>query len=233
MLFEHNLGLKQAQAGDFVELGAGDKHLPVKFFVWGDSHAMAIMPALDVLCKEISIRGVAATYQATPPLVGYVFTNQYSLSETSIAYNNSVLEFIRREHVSSVILVARWDQYIDADKGTERLRSGVLATINALQDSGARIWIMREVPKQRWNVPDVLASAVWHGGDPQEFGLPLAEYRKEYQRQNPIFEGLATKFPGVTVLDPTDLFATNNLCRVEDGGKDPSKIISSRSRCIP
>ena len=50
-------------------------------------------------------------------------------------------------------------------------------------------------------------------------GLPLVEFRKEYQRQDTIFAGLSVRFPGVTILDPSDLFVTNNLCRVVVGGK--------------
>ena len=79
---------------------------------------------------------------------------------------------------------------------------------------------MRQVPQHHQNVPHALAYAVWHGGDPEELGLPLAEQREAYRLQDPIFEGLATKFPGVTVLDPTDLFVSpKNLCRVAEGGK--------------
>ena len=46
------------------------------------------------------------------------------------------------------------------------------------------------------------------------------EHRKEFQRQDPIFEGLHTRIANVTVLDPTDLFVTpKGLCRVAADGK--------------
>ena len=216
--FLHELGLKEALAGDFVELGTGDKHLPIDLLVWGDSHAMAAMPVLDILCKEHSIRGVAATHSATAPLVGYESITKWSLKE-SIAFNNAVVEFIRSKRVGDVVLVANWGGYV-TDGETARLRRGLLDTISALKDKRARIWIMRQVPQHHQNVPHALAYAVWHGGDPEELGLPLAEQREAYRLQDPIFEGLATKFPGVTVLDPTDLFVSpKNLCRVAEGGK--------------
>ena len=219
MPFNFDISLKQALAGDFVEFGSGDKHLPIDLMVWGDSHAMAVMPVLEVLCKEHSIRGVAATHTATPPLVGYLATNKFSMTKESIAYNSAVIEFIRKEHISNILLVTRWDQYIDFDNGTARLRNGILATIRALQGTGTKIWIMRDVPVPRWNVPDVLASTIWHGGDLGNVGLPNATYSKEYQRQSPLFEGLSTDFSGVTILDPTETFMTPNKgCRVENDG---------------
>ena len=80
---------------------------------------------------------------------------------------------------------------------------------------------MRQVPEHRWNIPMALASAVvFHTGDPEELGTPLAEHRRESKRQDSIFEGLAAKFPWVTVLDPTDLFVNAmSRCRVAEGGR--------------
>lgn len=92
-------------------------------------------------------------------------------------------------------------------------------TIDALRDTGATIWILREVPTQRWNVPDVLASTVWRGQDVGNLGLPIAEYRQQFHRQSQIFEGISTRFPGVALLDPTDLLVSNNLCRVVKNGQ--------------
>ena len=85
--FLNELDLKQALAGEFIELGTGDKRLPIGLLVWGDSHAMAAMPMVDILCKEHSVRGVAATHSSTAPLVGYESKGEYSLKEESIPYN--------------------------------------------------------------------------------------------------------------------------------------------------
>ena len=67
--FLNQLILKDALTGNFIEIGLKDKSLPVDIFVWGDSHAMAVMPIIDILCKEYSIRGLAATHSSTMPLI--------------------------------------------------------------------------------------------------------------------------------------------------------------------
>ena len=101
--------LTDSLAGDFNELGEGDRHLAIDILVWGDSHARVVMPVLDVLCKEHSVRGVAVPHQATAPLVGYESKGETSLKEQSIAFNSAVVEFIRSRRVGNVVLVARWD----------------------------------------------------------------------------------------------------------------------------
>ena len=58
------------------------------------------------------------------------------------------------------------------------------------------------------------------GHDPEKLGLSLDEYRQEMQVQDPIFAGVDAKAPSVTVLDPTQLFATSSgRCRVAQGGE--------------
>jgi hypothetical protein len=43
--------LTEARKGDFVELGTGNTNQPIELLVWGDSHAMAVMPVLDAACR--------------------------------------------------------------------------------------------------------------------------------------------------------------------------------------
>jgi hypothetical protein len=212
------LTLKDAQSGNFIFFGATNASQPVDLLVWGDSHAQVEIPVLDALCKEHYVRGVAATHSKTAPLVGYESRGVWSLNEDSLAFNAAIVRFVRDKHISNVVMIARWDYYITEDKGTDRLHRGVMATISALENSGARIWIMRQVPKYSWNVPKALASAVLHGHDPEQLGRPLAEQRIQTQIQSPIFEGVGSS--NVTVLDPTDLFVdASGRCRVAKDGK--------------
>ena len=208
--FNEEVDLKEALTGQFIELDKGDSNQPISLLVWGDSHAEAVMPVIISLCIENLVRGVAATHASTTPLVGYTSWGEYGLKEKSILFNNAVVEFICTKRVRNIVIVARWD----CDTVT-RLHSGLLDTISALKDTGARIWIMRDVPiHRRRNIPKAFALAIWHGKDTKDIGVTFEEYNAEFQRQNPIFEGVE-QFPNVTILDPTDYFRnSNNLCRV-------------------
>lgn len=212
-VFDHELSMGQALAGDFIELGAGDKQKPVELMVWGDSHAMAVMPVLDRLCQEYSVRGVAATHSATAPLVGYQ-SPKSDLQDKGIHYNKAVVDFIRNQRVRNVIIVANWGVYMDGNGEPRSLSRGLSDTLDVLRATGAKIWIMRQVPKQPWDVPDALASTVWRGQNTGDLGLPIKGNLQEFQRQSAIFEEISTRFPGVAIFDPTDLLASGGLCRV-------------------
>ncbi|MFO1482521.1 MAG: acyltransferase family protein [Verrucomicrobiaceae bacterium] len=191
--------MKEALAGDFIELGEGDKNMPVEVLLWGDSHAAAVMPLLDALCQEHHIRGVAAVHGATPPVIGY---DSHMGVKESIAYNNAIVGFIRAKSVGHVILVAMWSGYLESD----RMREGLLGAINALKDTPVKIWIMRQVPNPHWPVPQAAALKVIQGGNPEDIGVSFAEHEADRQHQDRLFAGIAADHPNVTILDPTALF---------------------------
>lgn len=217
---KNEVSLKDATEGKFMELGAGDKHQPIKILVWGDSHAMAALPAIDFLCKDNGVRGVAATHSSTAPLVGYK-SNSSNLKNDCISFNNAVLEFIRKSDIRDVVLIASWNGYVTRDNTTQRLRQGVLDTINALKHNNIRIWFMRDVPIHPWNVPKVLSCAIWQNrGKPEDFGLSRAKYLEQKKIQDPLFEGITAEYDGIQILDPSSIFiGPNDLCRIEKDGK--------------
>ncbi len=216
----HDVSLKKALAGDFPELGNGNKQLPIDLLVWGDSHAMALLPLFDVLCKEHSVRGVVATHSGTAPLVGVVSSNSVSLKAESIPFNDAVISFIRSKRIQTVVIAAKWS----GGEENRWLRQGLEAAISALRGTDTRVLIMGQVPNPKWDVPHTLAFTFWLGRDTELLGLPLGEYRKKFQSQCRIFEEVASEFPGITVLDPSVYFVNpNKLCRVE---KDSSALYS-------
>lgn len=215
----YRVGLKEALAGDFIELGIGDKRMPINFLLWGDSHSAAVIPIIDTLCREHSIRGIAAMYAGTAPLVGYESPWSVSLKEKSLAYNNAIVEFIRTNHIVNVIFVAKWGAYVGSS-GADRIQRAFRETMSALHEPTRRFYIMRHVPKPRWDVPRALALACLHGVDPDDLGVPLDEYLRDSQRLDSCYEALSAEFSNVAVLDPIELFlGRNEMCRIEKNDK--------------
>ena len=217
---DRELTVADARNGAFMELGDGNRNLPVDFLVWGDSHAKVLTPVLDALCRDHARRGVVAAHPQTAPLVGYASRGPWSLNGDSVPFNDAVVQFIRDHHVPDVLIVARWDYYMETDNGTADLHRGLVATRDALQKAGARVWIMRQVPKYPWDVPKALASAVLHGRHPEELGALAEDYRAELLREAPLFDGLEKNSTSLTLLDPAALFVDGSgRCRVAQNGK--------------
>jgi len=214
--FRDELTLEDALNGDFVELGSGNKHVPIKLFVWGDSHAMAVLSILDILCKENGVRGVAATHSSTAPALDYESTGEWSLKEESIPYNNSVIKYIEDNRIKNVILAAKWAVY---ENDNLQFNRPVLKTIKALKNSGARVWILLDVPRPGLDVPRALAlSVILHPQKLDDFTFPPNYYQEDRIAQDRIFQDISPS--DATILDPARFFiSSENRLIVVEGGK--------------
>ena len=106
----HDLPMERVRAGDFCSAGA--KGSSQKTLIWGDSHALAWLPALDAVLEGSGERGIYAGYSTCPPLVGVG-----SLANPEcLEFNESVERFIARsEDIRTVLLVASWPSYSSKD----------------------------------------------------------------------------------------------------------------------
>jgi peptidoglycan/LPS O-acetylase OafA/YrhL len=196
--FNSELSLQDAEAGRFLSLGLNRPENPIQLLVWGDSHAMAALPALDYLCHEYSVRAFAAIHSETPPLLDFAPKGSYSLGQDAPAFGEAVIKFIREQQIRNVILIARWKGY-KAGKSLEFHRA-LTKTLTELEKCGAKIWIMQEVPNFSWDVPRALARAALFNMDPEDLNIPLNTYFEQMADEEHEFVQAATS--NVFVLNP-------------------------------
>lgn len=119
-----------------------------RLLVWGDSHAMAVLPAIDDLCRERNMTAVAAAHSSTAPILDYFIQEEYGLNEASISFNYAVAEYAVSSGVKSVLLASTW-WYLQNDVvGWEALK----ATIQKLRSRGIAVYILKTVPSFPFDV---------------------------------------------------------------------------------
>lgn len=214
-----DVDLSAAQRGNLPELGVQGSDRPIELLVWGDSHARTVLDVLDSVCADFKVHGVAATHAATAPLLGFKNTKPFSLGADSIPYNQAIVDFVRTRQVRNVLVVARWSAYLPSSESEYgEFQEALKKTIDELHTTGARIFVMKDVPGQRFDVPRALANAVARSRDPKALGLPASEHLTSTKYEN----NLLDKFSGtlVTVLDPLPLLTDETgLCRAERDGR--------------
>jgi peptidoglycan/LPS O-acetylase OafA/YrhL len=207
------VSLNSALKGDLVVIG--QRGAPLQLLVWGDSHAMAILPVLDALCRDFHVEGRAATHGATSPLLDLAADNSYALSpRDTLAYNRAILEFVRRNHVKNVLLAARWELYGLGDSPPERLkkiRRNLSETLVALHNAGARTFIFKTVPSPGFDVPRFLARTSSEE-EARSFRLPPRTQSERINFEHVLFDqyqsaDLAILDPNPFFLDPDGWFA--------------------------
>jgi len=201
--FQDQTDLERAKAGRFTELGSASSSQPIHVLLWGDSHAKSIAPALDTLCKEYSQRGVMSAYGATAPVLNFISTNPGSLRERSPKVAELVAAFVAAQHIKNVVITARWNTYPDSAEFKENL----IHTVRTLMNSGAHVYVLKDVPNCGFNVPRITALNALRGIDLEALGTTKEQHQKSEAALEPTFEKLAEL--GATVMDPSDLFLTS------------------------
>ena len=198
--FANVVTLEQAATGHFAELGAQKTNQRVQILLWGDSHAMAVAPALDALCKEYSVRGMEATHPATPPILDYSCYYAAGLNEKTPEFSKAVLEFIKMKHVEVVVIAALWGAYKPANQAGDKL---VLTTQRILA-TGSKVYILKDVPMPGFYVPRLAALKSIHHGDPTK----LVVSREKYDADNHDYDSMFSRLQqiGAIVLDTPKYF---------------------------
>jgi SGNH domain (fused to AT3 domains) len=160
--FLNELTIDDIRAGKLIPIGATDSTFSHTVLVWGDSHAMAALPAVDAFLKERGLAGQAATHSATAPVLNWYQINRFGLGKGSIAYNDAVFSYIKRRQVPEVILIARWEDNSENGGGSsDDFNSSLLVTVRQLVAIGSRPWILLEVPNHSFAVPKALSRTIY------------------------------------------------------------------------
>lgn len=158
----------------------GDK--PPTFLLWGDSHAIALMPAVDVAGRHARRSGIVAGANACPPLLGV--QRIHADGRRCRNYNDAIIAMLKQDRmkITTVILAARWalwatglraqqeggqNTVLQDDQSTTAAISdnidvfsrGLKRTVEALNRLGLSVVIFGNIPEIGWNVPMTLTRA--------------------------------------------------------------------------
>lgn len=206
----------------------GDEHTAPVQLVWGDSHAAALMPAIDAEAKRYGIPVWLASLSGCLPISGHEPRQQCQ------DFNQTTLQFIREHKIRDVVLAARWSLYLygeeDGDMqhvlyrddnrvdAEQKMAEELTALVHSVRAAGAQVWLFKEVPLQRQGTVARLASLAMVGRSAEQVGRPLSEHLARQQFLSALFSRLSEQDQHVHILDPAPLMCPGGICRAELGG---------------
>ena len=200
------------------------------FLLWGDSHARAMMPAIDAAAKLAGHKGLSATRSACAPLLGVVRSGGAECTR----FNDSVVEELReRPDIATVVLHARWSDWekhvrsasragaaamapgSEAADDRKTFRKALLATVETIRRLGKQVVIVESVPEIGWNVPRALFSHLrW--GDPLPKVPDIGEVAKANEVPRSVF-GEAAATHDVVVVPLANLMCDPDCAIIHKG----------------
>jgi peptidoglycan/LPS O-acetylase OafA/YrhL len=192
----YQVSLAQAREGQFVTLG---QEGTVRLWLWGDSHAMAIIPQLELLARRNRCRVVVATHSGAVPLLDYPSPDVCPLQQSMPEWNRQVLLQIQKQDPPpGVLLASRWSYQPSPELG-----ACLEKTLLALTQKGHEVLLLSEVPVYPYDPRKALVRAALLGNPPPQ-GLNLAQYQTQNSALGAAAEPLRQK--GLRLLDPTPCF---------------------------
>jgi len=190
-----------------------------RVLLWGDSHAMTLIPAIASWCEEQGSTGLIAAHSATVPILGYYRSTRTGLDSRGPAWASAVLDIIKKRRIPDTILTAYWKESTGKDPAA--FSQALLETIRQLRNAGTRVWIVLDVPEVPFDVPKALALHKMLprlSQDPRQYATTRATHLKN----NRVLIQLIPQIEqaGATVLDPSPfLFDSTEHTLIEKNGQ--------------
>lgn len=203
-----------------------------RWLLWGDSHAEAMLPAIDALAHD---RGVAldfASDAACAPLPRVIRSDRDSGQRTRcLRFIDLLSDHALQAGYDTVVLHARWPLYVEGIRtGPEDDNLLVLAWVGAdfpallevalsdlvtsLTRAGLRVVLVGPVPELPWDVGTHLKAAVLYD-TPIPTPPPVSEIQARQARTLTILNSV-TDTPGAVLVELTDALCAKT-CPTQDG----------------
>ena len=207
-------GVNPENNRELSECALGAENVPVRFALWGDSHAEAIAPAVDKIAVEYGVAGYYFSKSACLPIVKPDEVVSY-VSQRCDDYHRGVLEFIENSSIKDVILAGRWNSP-NADLNPYELAEGLDVVMSALTRKGIRVWFMRQVPEAGVDVPRVmLRNHILPISSLPLLGEPRV--REERLKSRMVMDSLRQQY-AYRELDPERQLCSQ-ACSIQDNGR--------------
>jgi peptidoglycan/LPS O-acetylase OafA/YrhL len=213
--------------GELCSLGPQDDAPPTAL-LWGDSHAMALLPAWRQLAAAHDLRLFLALKAGCRPLVGMTNTSYPpDWQRGCLAFNSAVASAIGIIKPRLVILNAHWID-ADADLGPVSKAAGsppasnfsraLEETLRAAQTVKASVCVVLDVPVFKYDLPYALNMASFRGIGVDFLQLTRAQALAEFSEPEADFHRFE-QLGLLRTVDPKALLCRGDACAYEADGE--------------
>jgi len=221
--------------------GTGDEP---QIVLWGDSHGMAIAPAVRSFTADHGLAGIAFTATGCPPLVGAQphKSSNFDPDKCRVMQEQTIARIAELKNVKLIILGSRWtmasETYRFADEEGTRyflqdarsrtrsmadsrraLRDGLHRTVSTLMaiQPKARILVIGQSPELGFDATDCLIRGMVHGRSTTECERvpPAALDRLAFS--NALLSELARTYPRVSTMFLSRMLCDQRSCPTRVG----------------
>ena len=205
------VSLEQVRAGRVCNYGPGDPS--PKVLLWGDSHALAMMPAVKELAKAHGMHVYfVAKYNCLPlfapsnPTKIDTATDRYGCAN----FNTAVLEAVTRLEPELIILDGAWAAG-EAPPRVPNVAAGIEQTVSRVGHHSRSICVVFAVPMLKYAVSDALFVARRRHIPDDFLRVSRADALAQHRDMEHDMRAVAER-SGLTLVDPKDALCPADSC---------------------
>jgi peptidoglycan/LPS O-acetylase OafA/YrhL len=220
--------------GRLCRIGSVEADEP-SFLLWGDSHADALLPAVQQAAKQNGKAGLFAGTDSCAPLLGVVRPDAPKCKP----FNDAVMKIAERPAIHDVILDARWAKnaygtargegdwrvfpHDEEGEGTDLASTeavfyrGLERTVRALTEAGKHVVIIAPVPEAGYSVPRMMAH-MRMDGDNRALTRSLPTFLAHQKFVFTSLKRMGDKY-GAKILYPHEMLCTGEKCALSSGDR--------------
>jgi len=219
-------------SGEVCVLGAKSGAAPT-FMLWGDSHAVALAPAIERAAIRAGRAGILAGQAGCLPFLGVERHDRHDFPCRE--FNEAVPKLLERyPDVRTVVLAGEWALYAEGSRFGQATRAPVLIsrdgvdgnsrafydgmarTVRFLSERNLKVVFVTQAPEIGWDVPSVLARSQAYDRPPPA-PPSLDDYRTRQKKVTDIVAEISQRHP-VRVVDIARILCPGKSClTVQDG----------------
>jgi len=210
--------LEQVRAGRVCNYGPGSSS--PKVLVWGDSHAMALMPAVKALAKEHGMHTYfVAKYNCLPLLLPPGATGLDAASDRygCATFNTAVVEAIARVEPELIILDGAWAA-TEPPPHVHDIAVGIEQAVIRVGDHAHSVCVVLAVPMLKYAVSHALLVARRRHIPDDFLRLSRADALAQHWEMEHDLRAIAQR-SGLKVVDPKDALCPADSCLYKADGQ--------------
>ena len=191
--------------------------------IFGDSNADHFVPMVAALAHDAHLSGRQVTQSACAALIGASRLVPASQQEPCTRYQETVLEFIKRNpNLKVAVLSSAWGGYTTVETNRLLTPAGpperrsfaefARSTVEIFRKHGIKVLIIGQIPHFKTFTLSCLAAAARNKTRDVDCTAPRVEIDRALAASQTAFREIASADPGVTFLDMVKLLCTEQRC---------------------
>lgn len=189
----------------------GDKQARTWLMAYGDSHAQAMLPALDRYGRQAGVRVIFTSEPACLSLLDHAYKGEGALGQSCRALGPAMARLAARQKPAGLVMIQAWNFYLDRRVDEASFARQLESTLQYYKRLAVPVLLLTDNPTQTLT-PQTAIRFSHSDRQVNESAVSRSRHDKENHRANRVLQELAQTVPGAHLLKTDAALCDSQHC---------------------